>query len=178
MNSTKGTIQCLLSQFIRPYAILYDLLAEWEDDMTYPVIEYNKFRYQAESFGMNLFLYAYNYNVITQNNQIHNISIPLPNCIVQYKSELTEVNLFDKFVQLRAQELVKENEILQEHEGQNYRIQCRHQKICMVNFADKQMIMQPQILKTQNLSYRISFEDTPTQIQQRQSTIKRREFLF
>ncbi|CAD8208551.1 unnamed protein product [Paramecium octaurelia] len=97
---------------------------EWEDDMTYPVIEYNKFGYQAVAFGINLFLYAYNYNVITQNIRFRTFRylFPVVQCVIfgkiyfEYKSELTKVNLFDEYVQLRAQELVKENEFLLEHE--------------------------------------------------------------
>jgi len=34
-----------------------------------------------------------------------------------YKTQLTKVNLFDEYVQLRAKELVDQNEYLLEHEG-------------------------------------------------------------
>jgi hypothetical protein len=34
-----------------------------------------------------------------------------------YKTQLTKVNLFDEYVQLRAKELVEQNEYLLEHQG-------------------------------------------------------------
>ncbi|KAM3138013.1 hypothetical protein pb186bvf_009908 [Paramecium bursaria] len=98
---------------------------EWDDDMTLPVIEYEKFIYQAGAFGVNLFLYAYNYNVFTANIRLRLLRYLFPviniaaftKVYADYKEQLTKVNLFDQYVYLRAQELVAQNEYLLEHEG-------------------------------------------------------------
>ena len=37
----------------RKYSILI-WIAEWDDDMTYPTIQYERFTYQAAAFGVNL----------------------------------------------------------------------------------------------------------------------------
>ncbi|KRX02572.1 hypothetical protein PPERSA_11912 [Pseudocohnilembus persalinus] len=97
---------------------------EWDDDMNYPTIEHGKFVWQGAAFGFNLFLYAYNYNNMTANIRLRSMRYLFPvfsvaifgNIYWEYKSQLTKVNLFDEYIQLRAKELVSQNEYLFEHE--------------------------------------------------------------
>jgi len=97
---------------------------EWDDDMTYPSIQYDKFVYQSAAFGVNLFLYAYNYNTFTYNLRFRLMRYVFPivnlaifgNIYWDYKTQLLKVNLFDEYVQLRAKELVEQNEYLLEHD--------------------------------------------------------------
>ncbi len=53
-------------------------LAEWDDDMTYPVIQYQKFVWQGAAFGFNLFFYAYNYNNYTANIRLRTMRYLFP----------------------------------------------------------------------------------------------------
>eukprot|EP01015_Nassula_variabilis_P026923 TRINITY_DN543_c0_g1_i2.p1 TRINITY_DN543_c0_g1~~TRINITY_DN543_c0_g1_i2.p1 ORF type:complete len:208 (+),score=35.99 TRINITY_DN543_c0_g1_i2:66-689(+) len=97
---------------------------EWDDDMVYPTIQYNKFIWQGLAFGANLFIYAYNYNTFTFNRRLRTLRYFFPVVHVllfqyvywDYKTQLLKVNLFDEYVQLRARELVEQNEYLLEHE--------------------------------------------------------------
>jgi len=97
---------------------------EWDDDMTYPTIEHGKFVYQALAFSANLFLYSYNYNTYTGNIRFRTMRylFPAVNLLIfgqiywSYKTQLTKVNLFDEYIQLRAKELVSQNEYLFQHE--------------------------------------------------------------
>ena len=92
--------------------------------MTYPAIEYSKFLWQGGALGFNLFLYAYNYNVISSNIRLRLLRFAFPIINVgifaqvygNYKLQLNKVNLFDEYVQLRSKELVAQNEYLLEHE--------------------------------------------------------------
>lgn len=97
---------------------------EWDDDMTYPTITYNKFIWQGFAFALNLGLYAYNYNTFTFNHRLRTLryAFPVVHCLLfhhiytDYKTQLLKVNLFDEYIQLRAKELVEQNEYLLEHE--------------------------------------------------------------
>ncbi|EGR33122.1 hypothetical protein IMG5_061210 [Ichthyophthirius multifiliis] len=97
---------------------------EWDDDMTYPSIQYSTLLYKSTALAGNLFLYAYNYNNYTSNIRFRTMRYFFPivsfaifgNIYWDYRSQLTRVNLFDEYVQLRSQELVKQNEYLLEHE--------------------------------------------------------------
>jgi len=97
---------------------------EWDDDMTYPTIQHSKFLWQTGAFAFNLFLYAYNYNVYTHNIRFRTMRYLFPVVSVflfqqiywDYKTQVMKVNLFDEYVQLRAKELVDQNEYLMQHE--------------------------------------------------------------
>jgi len=97
---------------------------EWDDDMTYPTIQYHKFSYQAAAFGINLGLYAYNYNNFTYNIRFRTLRYVFPVFHIilfgtiywDYKTQLLKVNLFDEYIQLRARELVEQYEFLMEHD--------------------------------------------------------------
>jgi len=97
---------------------------EWDDDMTYPSIQYGRFIWQGAAFGLNLFLYSYNYNSFTHNIRFRTFRYLFPVISVgifsqiywDYKTQVAKVNLFDEYIQLRAKELVEQNEYLLEHE--------------------------------------------------------------
>jgi len=97
---------------------------EWDDDMTYPVIQHSKYYYQMGALGLNLALYAYNYNNFTYNIRFRTFRylFPFVNLYIfadiywRNRVETLKVNLFDEYVQLRAKELVEQNEYLLEHE--------------------------------------------------------------
>ncbi|KAL4495053.1 hypothetical protein ABPG72_015753 [Tetrahymena utriculariae] len=97
---------------------------EWDDDMTYPTITHATALFKSSALAANLFLYAYNYNNFTANIRFRTMRYLFPvvslaifgNIYWDYRSQLVKVNLFDEYIQVRAQELVKQNEYLLEHE--------------------------------------------------------------
>jgi len=98
--------------------------AEWDDDMTYPVVQHSKFLFQGAALALNLFIYSYNYNNYTANIRLRTMRYLFPianiyifSCVYwDYKTQLIKVNLFDEYIQLRAKELVDENEYILEHD--------------------------------------------------------------
>jgi hypothetical protein len=58
--------------------IKFNFKAEWDDDMTYPVVQYNKFIWQGGAFFLNLFFYSYNYNNLTANIRLRTLRYLFP----------------------------------------------------------------------------------------------------
>lgn len=73
------------------------------------------------------FFYSYNYNIFTQNVRFRTFRNFFPFVVAalfgsaygEYKQQVLKVNLFDEYCWLRSQELVKQNEYLFQHEGNN-----------------------------------------------------------
>jgi len=97
---------------------------EWEDDMTYPQVYYPRLVFNLTGVFLNLWIYAYNYNNYTYNLRLRTLRYLFPFVHVglfgslywEYKTQLLKVNLFDEYVQLRAKELVEQNEFILEHD--------------------------------------------------------------
>lgn len=97
---------------------------EWDDIMSYPVIDHRRYFYYGVTLFGNLMFYSYNYNKITGNIRLRYLRywFPIINFAVftkvyfEYKNSVTRVNLFAEYCKLRANELVKQNEFLYDHE--------------------------------------------------------------
>jgi hypothetical protein len=97
---------------------------EWDDDMTYPSITYPRLAWHAMGLAMNLWVYAYNYNIYTYNIRLRTVRylFPITQSLLfgwlywDYKTQLLKVNLFDEYLSLRAKELVNDYEFLLEHD--------------------------------------------------------------
>jgi hypothetical protein len=91
---------------------------EWEDDMNYLYPDYSKWRLRAVGLSGMFFLYIYNYQIIAYNAHwrfAHKIFLfylifYTTRSIFNYKKDVLRANLFDEYVQLRADELIKQNE--------------------------------------------------------------------
>jgi len=58
--------------------ILYIIIAEWDDEMNYPEIEYSKFLWWTGGLGASWFLYGYNYNNYTANLRLRTMRYLFP----------------------------------------------------------------------------------------------------
>ena len=90
---------------------------EWEDDMNYMYPNYGLWKIRATLMSGSFFMYAYNYQILNYNAHwriIHKIGLffmlfytsKLMYC---YRKDVLRANLFDEYVQFRADELVEEN---------------------------------------------------------------------
>ena len=93
---------------------------EWDDDMTYLYVEYNEYKKFSIYFtGMGVW-FLYNYNALFHNKNFHFITkSALLSLFVwsnamyyKYRKQVLRCNLFDEYVQMRADELIKEREKL------------------------------------------------------------------
>ena len=94
--------------------------SEWDDDMTYLYVEYPFYK-QYMMFG-TIFCtgFLYNYNVMMHNKNMQFVTksslallFVFSNMIYyKYRKQVLRCNLFDEYVQMRADELVKEREPL------------------------------------------------------------------
>ena len=94
--------------------------SEWDDDMTYLYVEYPFYK-QYMMFGTMASVWLlYNYNVLVHNKNIAFVTkaslgamFLWSNLIYyKYRKQVLRCNLFDEYVQMRADELVKEREPL------------------------------------------------------------------
>lgn len=91
---------------------------EWDDDMNYLYPDYNKWRMRAFGLSSLLFMYIYNYQIIAHNAHwrlTHKIGLFFlafytGRTYLNYRKDVVRANLFDEYVQLRADELVKQHE--------------------------------------------------------------------
>lgn len=94
--------------------------AEWDDDMTYLYVEYPYYKKYMIFASVTSFLFLYNYNIMFHNrNMAFATKATLGMLFVvsnflyyKYRKQVLRCNLFDEYVQLRADELVAEREHL------------------------------------------------------------------
>mmetsp|Transcript_18883 Transcript_18883/g.13701 ORF Transcript_18883/g.13701 Transcript_18883/m.13701 type:complete len:222 (+) Transcript_18883:34-699(+) len=94
--------------------------SEWDDDMTYLYVDYPFYKKYLLFFTASAFLFLYNYNIFFHNKNLQFVTkstlglLFLTTNMVYYKyrKQVLRCNLFDEYVQMRADELVKEREHL------------------------------------------------------------------
>ena len=93
---------------------------EWDDDMTYLYVDYPYYKKFLMFGSLTAFIFLYNYNM-----HFHNKNMQYPTKITlsmlfltsnmiyyKYRKQVLRCNLFDEYVQMRADELIKEREPL------------------------------------------------------------------
>ena len=93
---------------------------EWDDDMTYLYVEYPYYKKYMIFTSITAFIFLYNYNIMFHNKNMAFVTkatlgslFVVSNFIYyKYRKQVLRCNLFDEYVQLRADELVKEREHL------------------------------------------------------------------
>eukprot|EP00347_Sterkiella_histriomuscorum_P002514 403367859 len=93
---------------------------EWDDDMTYLYVEYPFYKKFLMGATLTSLLFLYNYNALfhNKNNQfVTKVTLGMlfwsSNYVYyKYRKQVLRCNLFDEYVQMRADELVKEREHL------------------------------------------------------------------
>ena len=136
---------------------------EWDDDMTYLYVDYPLFKQHAMVMSMFSFLFLYNYNIFFRNRNfqfvtkavlgysfLHNQAM-----YAKYRKQVLRCNLFDEYVQLRADELIAERQHLLKSEDmkkwiwwsadlQETLIRCHRQsfKNDASDFADSELLLQ------------------------------------
>ena len=112
-------------KFPLPAMFLDPFDPEWDDDMTYLFVDWGF--YSTYIGGMFLFSlgFVYNYNMFFHNKTLKfgtqfglfsmlNMNVL---CYYKYRKQVIRCNLFDEYVQMRADELIKEREhLLRGHE--------------------------------------------------------------
>ena len=94
--------------------------AEWDDDMTYLYVEYPMYKRYMAFASIASFFFLYNYNVFFHNKNMQFVTkatlglMFLTNNALYYKyrKQVLRCNLFDEYVQMRADELIAEREPL------------------------------------------------------------------
>ena len=136
---------------------------EWDDDMTYLYVDYDMYKSQATVCGVFAFLWLFNYNYFLHNknmafvNKVF-IGISLSHAqqlYFKYRKQVLRCNLFDEYVQMRADELVAEREhLLRGEEMKQYvwymadlqetLIRCHRQawNNDVTDFADSEVLLQ------------------------------------
>merc|ERR1711976_86334 len=93
---------------------------EWEDDMNYLYPNYAKWTTRFGFHGFAIFLYVYNYQILNYNAHwralnklaLFFIFFYTTRTIYHYKKDVLRANLFDEYVQLRSDEIIKERQPL------------------------------------------------------------------
>jgi hypothetical protein len=93
---------------------------EWDDDMTYLYVEYPFYMKWTTAMTAYTWFFLYNYNVMFQNKNNQTTTkltlwamFSFSNQIYyKYRKQVLRCNLFDEYVQMRADELIKEREHL------------------------------------------------------------------
>ena len=93
---------------------------EWDDDMTYLYVDYPYYKRYMMFASFTTFLFLYNYNIMFHNKNMAFVTkATLGSLFVvsnflyyKYRKQVLRCNLFDEYVQLRADELVSEREHL------------------------------------------------------------------
>ena len=99
--------------------------SEWDDDMTYLYVDYPFYKKYLMFVTVSSFLFLYNYNVFFHNRNLQfatKITLSLlfffsNQLYFKYRKQVLRCNLFDEYVQMRADELVKEREPLLKSEA-------------------------------------------------------------
>ena len=93
---------------------------EWDDDMTYLYVDYPLFKNHMMYLSIVSFLFLYNYNIFFHNKSFHFVNkavlgytfLHSQALYAKYRKQVLRCNLFDEYVQMRADELIKEREHL------------------------------------------------------------------
>ena len=93
---------------------------EWDDDMTYLYVDYPYYKKYIMFASFTSFLFLYNYNIMFHNKNMAFVTKSTLGCLFfvsnflyyKYRKQVLRCNLFDEYVQLRADELVAEREHL------------------------------------------------------------------
>jgi hypothetical protein len=93
---------------------------EWDDDMTYLYVEYPYYKKYTMFASLTTFMFLYNYNIMFHNRNMAFVTKATLGCLFvvsnfiyyKYRKQVLRCNLFDEYVQLRADELVGEREHL------------------------------------------------------------------
>jgi hypothetical protein len=93
--------------------------------MNYLYPDYAKWQSRFAALALGMFMYVYNYQILTYNAHwrvvnklaIFYIIFYTSRTYYHYKKDILRANLFDEYVQLRADELIKEKEHLIKSEG-------------------------------------------------------------
>lgn len=88
--------------------------------MTYLYVDYPLFKKYVIGFSIMSFLFLYNYNIFFHNKNLQFVTKGTlfllfsytNNLYYKYRKQVLRCNLFDEYVQMRADELVKEREHL------------------------------------------------------------------
>ena len=94
--------------------------SEWDDDMTYLYVEYPYYKKFMLFASISSFIFLYNYNIFFQNKNMQFVTkatlgllfISSNQLYYKYRKQVLRCNLFDEYVQMRADELIKEREPL------------------------------------------------------------------
>lgn len=93
---------------------------EWDDDMTYLYVDYPFYKNYTIFATGTAFMWLYNYNIFFHNK---NLQFPTKAILMmlffstnlvylKYRKQVLRCNLFDEYVQMRADELIAEREHL------------------------------------------------------------------
>ena len=93
---------------------------EWDDDMTYLYVEYPYYKKFMVFASVTSFIFLYNYNIMFHNKNMAFVTkatlgslFVVSNFVYyKYRKQVLRCNLFDEYVQLRADELIAEREHL------------------------------------------------------------------
>ena len=94
--------------------------SEWDDDMTYLYVEYPYYKKFMMFASITSFIFLYNYNIFFQNKNMQFVTkatlgllfITSNQLYYKYRKQVLRCNLFDEYVQMRADELISEREPL------------------------------------------------------------------
>jgi hypothetical protein len=94
--------------------------SEWDDDMTYLYVEYPYYKKFMLFASITSFIFLYNYNIFFQNKNMQFVTkatlgllfISSNQLYYKYRKQVLRCNLFDEYVQMRADELISEREPL------------------------------------------------------------------
>ena len=93
---------------------------EWDDDMTYLYVDHGQYKNAIIFYSFTSFMFLYNYNIFFHNKNFHFITkavlgytfVHSQSLYFKYRKQMLRANLFDEYVQMRADELVQEREHL------------------------------------------------------------------
>ena len=136
---------------------------EWDDDMTYLYVDYPMFKQHMMYMSVISFLFLYNYNMFFHNKNFQFVTkavlgysfVHSQMLYAKYRKQVLRCNLFDEYVQMRADELIAERAHLLKGEEmkkwvwysadlQETLIRCHRQswKNDATDFADSELLLQ------------------------------------
>lgn len=136
---------------------------EWDDDMTYLYVDYPQYKQHMMYLSVTAFLFLYNYNIFFHNKNFQFITkavlgysfVHSQMLYYKYRKQVLRCNLFDEYVQMRADELIAEREHMLKGEEmkkwvwwsadlQETLIRCHRQNFNneASDFADSELLLQ------------------------------------
>jgi len=96
---------------------------EWDDKMVYPVFNWRKFWGGLAYWGLLTGFYTYNWNILHTNIRLRLLAYGYPflsiyffcDSTLYYLNTMKKIQLFDNYVNTRAQELYEQNRFMLEH---------------------------------------------------------------